>query len=244
MWFRSLQLFHFHNHSNSQYQFHKHLNLITGNNSTGKSSVLDAIYYLCLTRSFLQAHAKDTIMHGFLFFILKGTLKQENQKEMLVSLAYRLGQKKILYLDSSPLESISSWIGTIPVVLMHSNDILCSQQGSSCLRRKMLDKFASQIQEGYLNTLMRYRKILGQRNTLLQQYGYPKNHHFNTILESWDKQLSQAGYKLIRWRQELCNQLKQTMANILQSNLTLNTTFILIYTISLHFMLIPNNSFI
>ena len=151
-------------------------------------------------------------MNDSSFFILKGIIQQNNQKEILVSLAYRLNQKKILYLNNIPTETVTSWIGTVPVVLIHHSDILSFQKGTF-LRRKILDKFACQIQEGYLNTLIRYKKILAHRNKLLQQIDNSKN-TLQSYLEPWNKQLSHTGFRLTKWRKLLCIQLQQTISKI------------------------------
>lgn len=85
-------------------------------------------------------------------------------------------------------------MGTVKVILFSPED-LTLVKGSPVVRRKFIDTEISQISPGYYYNLLKYQRILVQRNALLKDIKMNKNLADN--LSVWDRQLALFGAKLI-----------------------------------------------
>lgn len=169
MHFDNLRLTHFRNYSQLECDFGKGINCITGNNGLGKTNVLEAIHYLAMTRGFTAKSEKYALMQGEDFFMTEGSLLDEDQI-LKVQCNYVSGKGKKILVQGKVLDKMSDHIGRIPVVSVLPNDTRLID-GSPSVRRKFMDSFISQYDPDYLQALIRYDKILAQRNALLDNLG-------------------------------------------------------------------------
>ncbi|MEZ5014200.1 MAG: DNA replication and repair protein RecF [Chitinophagales bacterium] len=142
--------------------------LITGPNGSGKTNLLDAIYYLGLCRSYFTRSDASVLYTGSDWFRLDGLLAEEGE-EVLITCKYRPGTKEFLK-NEIPYEKLSDHIGFIPVVMIAPDDTDIIRGGSE-LRRRFLDAAIAQSDPEYLRQLMTYNKVLAQRNALLKSAG-------------------------------------------------------------------------
>jgi DNA replication and repair protein RecF len=183
---RKLALLNFKNHSQLNVEFSGKLNCIIGNNGVGKTNLLDAIYYLCLTKSYFNSVDQQNILFGQDFFRLEGTFEIE---EKSVEVVYKLvsGKKKELTISDAPVHKLSDHIGNFPAIIITPDDnqlIL----GNSEERRRFLDSMLSQVNRQYLLWVMEYNKVLTQRNAALKHFAESGN--FNrALIETYNQQL-------------------------------------------------------
>lgn len=141
------------------------LNVFTGPNGSGKTSVLEGIHYLCMTRGFSPNSDRNVLRKGEQFFIVEG---QSSDQEW-IKCTYLEGRGKKIFHDQVPLERMSSHIGRIPVIsVLPSDTDLIRESGTT--RRKYLDALISQYDVAYLQALVRYEQALSQRNAALQSF--------------------------------------------------------------------------
>ncbi len=164
---KSLSLVNFRSHRDAAYTFTKDVAVFTGPNGAGKTNVLDAIHYLTFCKGFLNPTDSQNIHLGEPFFLIEGKFKL-NEKNEQITCGLKRGQTKIFKRNSKEYAKLSEHIGLFPLVLIAPTDIVLISGGSE-ERRKFTDTVISQFDRNYLEHLIRYNKILQQRNAFLRQ---------------------------------------------------------------------------
>ncbi|MEX0905203.1 MAG: DNA replication/repair protein RecF [Balneolaceae bacterium] len=205
-----LQLHYFRNHTDTEVRFSPHLNLITGPNGSGKTNLIDAIHYLCMSRSFVASSDQYVAHHEERYFMINGDFTGEIRSPFKVSCSYSRGEGKKIFVNDSPLERLSDLIGMVPVVVLSPEDLKLTSDGPA-ERRSFLDGLISQISPKYLRTLISYRRIRKQRNKLLQEFRGPLS-LLQTYLEPWNGQLIDTGAEIILKRAEVLNKFKKYLS--------------------------------
>jgi DNA replication and repair protein RecF len=206
----SLKLQGYRNHEDTLVEFAPHINLITGPNGSGKTNLIDAIHYLCMTRSFVASSDRYIAHHDQKYFMIHGQFEGELRSAFKISCNYSRGEGKKFFVNDSPLERFSDLIGMVPVVVLSPEDLKLTGDGP-IERRTFLDSMISQISSAYLRDLIEYRKIRKQRNRLLQEFRGPLS-TLRTHLEPWDMQLAKTGSAIIRKRAEVLEKFKEYLA--------------------------------
>ncbi|MBN1253359.1 MAG: DNA replication and repair protein RecF, partial [Bacteroidales bacterium] len=96
-------------------------------------------------------------------------------------------KKKSFKRNNKEYERLSDHIGLIPLVTISPYDSNLILSGSED-RRKFVDIIVSQFDKDYLNALLKYNRVLAQRNQLLKQFGGKKISDIDSF-EVWDEQL-------------------------------------------------------
>ncbi len=186
MHLQKLSLVNFKNIEDLDVCFSPNLNCFIGNNGAGKTNVMDAIYYLSFCKSFLNNIDSVNINHHADFFLIKGDYKGAGAVEN-VHCALKHGQKKSFKCNKKEYQRLADHIGKLPLIVITPSDNDLITSGSE-ERRKFIDALISQYDTPYLNALIRYNKVLMQRNKLLKQFAMERNFNAES-LELWDEQL-------------------------------------------------------
>lgn len=158
--FRNIQL--------AELAFSPNINCFSGNNGEGKTNLMDAIYYLSMTKSAFAASDRYVFRHGCDSFSLAGTYEMDNGLDSLFAIQVRPGGEKKLRRDDKPYGRISEHIGELPVVMVSPADIsLVSESGEE--RRRFVNAVLSQMDKGYLSDVQQYNRLLLQRNKMLKE---------------------------------------------------------------------------
>lgn len=189
MHLESLCLFDFKNYEEARFDFKCKINCFLGSNGVGKTNLLDAIYYLSMTKSALGNSDVQNVKHGKAQFVIQGNFKT-NTTLTQVTCAYPLGSKKTIKVDGLESGKLSDHIGKFPVVMVAPNDIELVWGGSE-LRRKFFDSMMAQIDRQYLENLIGYNHNLKQRNGLLRLFGEGRVDY--DLLEAYNQKLVTAG---------------------------------------------------
>ncbi|WP_428235974.1 DNA replication/repair protein RecF [Gracilimonas sp.] len=200
------ELLNFRNHLETKVDWAPHLNVITGPNGSGKTSLIDAIHYLCMSRSFVSNTDMYVVNQDESYFMIKGHFEGQIRSEFDVSCSYSRGDGKKIFVNDSPLECLSDLIGMVPVVTLTPDDKKLTLEGPT-ERRSFIDAFISQISPAYLRDLIEYRRVRKQRNSLLQEYRGPVS-VLEAYLEPWNVQLVEAGARIVAKRYEVLENLK------------------------------------
>ncbi|MBN2894070.1 MAG: DNA replication and repair protein RecF [Bacteroidales bacterium] len=162
------------------------INCLVGDNGTGKTNFLDAIYYLAFTRSYFNHIDNQNIKHNENFFLVEGKfLKKDDISSVKSSFSAEKG--KTVKLNDKKHKKLSDHFGMFPVVMITPFDIDLILDGSE-LRRNFIDSIIAQYDREYLISLINYKKSLLQRNTLLKKFA--ENSFFDKgMLEIWDYKL-------------------------------------------------------
>lgn len=206
----SIRLQNFRNHVDTRVEWGGHLNVITGPNGAGKTNLVDAIHYLCMTRSFASTSDMYVVHHDASYFMISGHFKGNIRSDFDVSCSYSRGEGKKIFVNDSPLDRLSDMVGMVPVVVLAPEDKTLTSGGPS-ERRSFIDSFISQLSPRYLQALIDYRKARKQRNRLLQEFRGPRS-TLEAYLEPWNVQLVKHGAEIIAKRTKVLQQFQEYLA--------------------------------
>lgn len=148
-------------------EFSPNINCISGNNGEGKTNLLDAIYYLSMTKSAFATSDRFSFRHGKDEFSISGTYRMENGLASRFALRMTSGGEKKVRRDDKPYSRVSEHIGVIPIVMVSPADIsMVSESGEE--RRRFVNAVLSQMDSSYMSALQQYNRLLLQRNRMLK----------------------------------------------------------------------------
>lgn len=185
-----ISLLQFKNYNNRTFDFKERIIGICGNNGVGKTNLLDAIHYLCFTKSYFSRLDHPNVQHGNIGFRIEGDFLLQDKPEKAVCILRETGRKEFLVNDNT-YDKFSHHIGRYPCVVIAPDDALLITGGSE-ERRKFLDALLSQLDADYLQFLITYHKVLQQRNSLLKSMAETRNAD-NSLLAIYDEQLVESG---------------------------------------------------
>jgi DNA replication and repair protein RecF len=188
---KSISLFQFKNYFQQEFSFDERIVGICGKNGRGKTNLLDAIHYLCFTKSYFTRQDALSTQHGHSGFRLEGHFLINNKEEKAVCILREDGKKECS-IDDQLYSRFSAHIGRYPCVVIAPDDVQLIIGGSED-RRKFIDTLLSQLDAEYLQTLIRYTKILQQRNSFLRTFNDGFGSKDLSVLDVLDKQLSACG---------------------------------------------------
>lgn len=190
MHLNKITLVNFKNFESQSFDFESKINCFVGNNGVGKTNVLDAIYYLSFAKSYFNPVAVQNIRHQEEFFMIQGEYKIEEKIDTVVC-SLKRGNKKVLKRNGKAYEKFSDHIGYLPLVIISPADRDLIIEGSDT-RRKFIDNVISQSDKNYLTTILKYNKVLAQRNSLLKYFA--ANRTFDALnLKVYNEQLERYG---------------------------------------------------
>lgn len=201
---KQIVLQNFRLHKNSSIDFSDNLNLIIGGNGQGKTSILEAIYYLCTTKNLNSASESDVVTFGENNFNTEGIFVDliENRTRFYYD---SFKNKKTYFLDDKQIQSSADVIGKFPVVTLIQPDHAITL-GAPSDRRKFIDSIISQASHTYLEILLDYNKVLRQRSSVLWQVKESRNSTTLDQLDAWTDSLIRNGAELIKHRLNFINE--------------------------------------
>ena len=199
-----LHILNFKNCEEREFLFQPGINCLVGPNGKGKTNMLDAIYYLCFTRSFLNMTDSQNIRQNEAFFMLEGKFTGFGGKEEHIQVSFKRGQKKTVRRNKKEYEKLADHIGLLPAVMV-CPQYLSIVTGGSEERRRWLDMLLSQFNPQYLQSLINYQRILHQRNSLIKQMADSGRWEEGTILV-YDAQLAKYGEEVYLLRKEFIDE--------------------------------------
>lgn len=196
LYINKISLVQFKNYTQETFSFGHRIVGITGRNGAGKTNLLDAIYYLCFTRSYFTSNESQNVRYQTNGFRLEGYLERNQQAEKIIC-TVKEGKKEIS-LNDDKYDRFSRHIGQFPAVMIAPDDAEIILGGSE-ERRKWLDSLLSQLYPDYLDHLIIYQKILLQRNTLLKNMAATGQNQ-DSLLDVFDLQLVMHGVPVYETR--------------------------------------------
>jgi DNA replication and repair protein RecF len=195
MRFKDLQLHNFRNHNSTKIECAEDRNLFLGNNGEGKTNLLEAISYLCLTKSFYAATDATAVQIGQSSFTVTGDAVSDIDVAYEIKVSYAADtREKEISINKGLVSNKSSVIGMFPVVVLsQENGALTS--GAPADRRKFVDIVVSQSSKSYLEDLIEYRRVLRQRNRILLDAKLTQRYSPD-LLEPWNEPLIKRGAQI------------------------------------------------
>ncbi|PCJ85043.1 MAG: DNA replication/repair protein RecF [Thiotrichaceae bacterium] len=157
------------------------VNLITGDNASGKTSLLEAIYYLSHIRSFRTRYTTDLIQRETPYLQLVANI--ETVEQQIIPLGIRRSRNKSeVRVNKEPVKRVSDIAAQFPVLAIHPDSYKLIT-GSPSQRRQYLDWGVFHVEHGFFQSWQRFKKALLQRNAAL------KSKQKFDICQLWNKEI-------------------------------------------------------
>ena len=191
---KTLRVQNFRTHSDFILEIGEKSTLISGANGSGKTSLLEAIYFALQGTSFRSSDKEILRNDGSSWFRIDLKDSKDSLRTIIFNNAVQKSKKQFL-VDGNKKSRLSANL-RIPVVLFEPDDLQLLS-GSPTRRRNFLDYFLSQIFPSFQLALARYNKALKQRNNLLKRDNVSKDELF-----PWNLMLAEYGAEIISKRQD------------------------------------------
>ena len=162
---KKISLIQFRNYGSSAFEFNAPVTCITGPNGSGKTNLLDAVYYLCYTKSYFSAYQQSCAQLGTDGFRVTGIFEHNGYQEA-ISCKWKASKKEV-FKNEVLYEKFTDHIGRYGAVMIAPDDTEIINGGSD-LRRRWMDSILGQVDKEYLEKIMHYQRILLQRNAWLK----------------------------------------------------------------------------
>ena len=189
MFLKQLEIKNIRSISSYENKFSKGINLIYGKNGVGKTTILEAIHTLSVSKSFRSGYRKSIQKTNTEFMSIVGKISGKK----INKIAYRKkDQEYKIKINETEIKKVSDFIGKFPSIVLSPEDIDIVSGGNSA-RLTYVNKILSISNKEYLETLSRFNKIIKARNRCLAS-----NKPYSEIIV-WDEQLSPLALKI--WEQ-------------------------------------------
>jgi DNA replication and repair protein RecF len=216
----NIQLKNFRSHRNIYLNFSSRLNYIVGGNGQGKTSVIEAIVYLCTTKGHTVKTDGEAVTFREKRFEISGNFRGETENRARIVYSI-IENRKNYFKDEKKITRVADIIGKFPVVLLSPEDHAITQ-GSPGERRRFVDSVISQASETYLRNLLDYNKTLRQRSSLLNQIKEYSDGKAMSELDAWSSILVRTGSYIIKQRKkfiETFNEYVRQSYNVIMNNM-------------------------
>ena len=196
----------FRNIALQELEFSPNINCISGNNGEGKTNLLDAIYYLSMTKSAFAASDRFNFRHGTDEFSLSGIYRMDNGLSSRFAMKISSKGEKKLRRDDKPYGKVSEHIGVLPVVMVSPSDnSLVSDSGEE--RRRFVNAVLSQMDREYMSAMQHYNRLLQQRNRMLKEPEVDR-----TLMEVIDMRMSALAGPIHEARRRFVDDIRPVVA--------------------------------
>ncbi len=199
------------------------LNFIIGENGIGKTNLLDAIHFCCMTKSYFHNSDKLNIQHEKDFFRIESKwINNSNEVDEVVVKCKKDSTREILW-NQDVYNKASEHIGKIPVVMIIPDEVYTFVSESE-ERRRFLNYSLIQTDKNYLLQLNIYNQQLKQRITLLKSGGLSHSNN-DPLLEAYELDMAKSSIYIRKRRNEfvdninpLIQEYSQLMSNDKQTS--------------------------
>jgi DNA replication and repair protein RecF len=179
----------------------KSINIFFGTNGSGKTSLLEAIHFLLMGRSFRQSQFKPLLKEGEEESIVFGDLVDEHARSMSLGVSRRREGKPTIRLDAVKLQTLAELIQVAPVQVLN-NDTFEMLVGGPSYRREFLDWGLFHVEPRFFPLWRLAQRALKQRNSLIRHGKIDRPQ-----LELWSREYSRYGEELDALRVEYFSRL-------------------------------------
>ncbi len=205
MYLAKLELENVRSFSHHQCEFSDDINLIYGGNGIGKTTILEAIYILSISKSFRPGRRTNIIKKGQENVSIHGWIQGEEGTPIKIDY-YKLKDENRIKINDVTLNKVTDLIGIFPVVVMspEDEDII---SGPAQNRRNYINRLFSIVDKNYLQNLKEFERIRKHRSLLLQIGDRQQ-------IEIWEKPFVETGYEIWETRKKLIPEFIQLFNNL------------------------------
>lgn len=180
------------------------INVILGDNASGKTSILEAIFLLGRGKSFRGGTLKTIDRDGDKPFVLRGRIDNDQGLSHRVGMARGRGGGLDFKLDSDSDTTRFDLVNTLPLQLVDPNLHRLLEQGPR-FRRHFLDWGVFHVEHAFFSAWRSYRRALRQRNHALRK------REPASIVTAWDYELHRTALTIDQCRRRYVERLTQML---------------------------------
>ena len=202
MFLESLYINNFKSIEEKNLSFVNGVNCVVGPNGSGKTNLLDSIYYLSLCKSYFGTPDASGIRFGQQYFSLQGTFERLGERHV-VACAVTSDKKKIFKRNDKQYDRLSEHIGLLPLIMITPHDInIINGPGEE--RRRFFDTLICQLDHDYLKFIGAYGKLLIDRNKILKTENRNIDRDLISVI---DERMAYFGQKIYQKRMFACHEI-------------------------------------
>lgn len=209
MYLHKIEIEGFKNLESLKLSFDPKINCITGLNGSGKTNLLDSIYFLSMTKSYFSVLDSNSINFNGLFSRISGSFANIDNTIDTINVLIRRDSQKTISKNGKNYSKLSDHIGLYPIVMVSPFDT-CLINNSSEERRKFMNYILSQTDRGYLASVQRYNSILSQRNKVLKDNKLSLD---ASLLDIYEQKMSNISVDIFNARDEMISQISPIVNN-------------------------------
>ena len=220
------------------------LSVLVGSNGSGKTSVLEAIFFSCFLKSFRTSRQNEMTKIGSGGFQLSVLLSNREDLSDSIKISFSNG-KKIVKMNGKSVKKYREIFETLAVFVVTETDLM-TVGGPPSTRRQFMNQVSALCKENFSALARDYQKILSQRNSFLGNLSIKKKTGWEKLFEIWTFRLFTASREIDAVREEILSRLEDVANNLLSDffcdvgkkrlSLSLSKKIEVIFQSSLHFM--------
>ena len=202
----SLKLHDFRNYEELSLAPHPGINILFGQNGSGKTNLLEAVHYCALGRSHRTSIDREVVRKGAAMSACGVQVRKSGVKvDVAVKLTPGESRKKQVFLDRKRADRLSDMMGKLQCVIFSPEDLMLVKEGPS-IRRRFIDMLLSQLSTGYFVALQQYNKALEQRNAILKEIKRG-THCDAAMLDAFEEAMARPCETIISLRRRIVEQV-------------------------------------
>lgn len=206
MYFKEIEIKNFRNYEYLKEEFNQSINIFIGENGQGKTSLAEALYIMCLGRSFRTKKDKDMIMFGKNTSVIKSVVYR-NERNIRTEIVINDKENKKIKINGVPKKK-SQLSNNILIVVFSPEDLRIVKEDPD-KRRRFINREISQLKPSYYEALTRYTKVINQRNILIKTGNQDK-----AYISVWNDELVRYGAVIIKERKKFIEKLSEISSQI------------------------------
>jgi DNA replication and repair protein RecF len=206
-----IKLINFRNYSSQEIAFGSKFNVLAGLNGMGKTNVLDAIYYVCIGKSYFSPTDKVIVKHDEDFFRIEALFESQDILDKIVVKA-PIAARKSIEVSGQIVPKLSEHVGKFLCVIVAPSDIHAMLDTSE-ERRNYINHTISQADRQYLADLITYNQLLKRRNAVLKSFLEQRT--FDAIyLESISRGMYEPAKRIYEARRDVLAQMNTIFGQV------------------------------
>ena len=182
------------------------INILYGQNGSGKTNIVEAIHYCALGKSHRTNQDREVVRKDCMSAACGVTLRKKvTKEEIAIKLTPSEAKKKGVFIERKKASRLSDLMGHLQCVIFSPEDLLLIKEGPS-LRRKYIDMMISQMQPVYFIELQKYLKALEQRNAILKDCRKNGNSQ-DDMMEVFEEQMAKSSGVIIPIRSQMIHRI-------------------------------------
>lgn len=181
--------------------------LIEGLNGTGKTSLLEALHYICYLRSFRTYSPQELVQFGADTFFIKARVNADQHESYDLQVGFG-NKKRLVKVNDKAVSTYKELLDYYRVITLNEDDLLLIKEGPD-LRRLFIDQAIMLAQPEHAAVSRRVRDIIDNRNALLKKGGSQESYYL------WTEQLWQVSITISQARSHALSILEQEIKELI-----------------------------